>query len=567
MKTDFFKGKLGRRRLLSLLLPIAFAAIFLFQFWFTSFAEKKQLYVDLTSEGLYTLTDKMVEECSYIPKLENELKITFCADPDALRGSLQTRVVYFMCLALQKAYPTLKIETVNLKTNPTAVNAYKTTSLSDIDATDVIVSYGKSFRIIAADAFWTTDGEGSVFSYNGEYKMATLFHSLTSRNSPVAYFITNHGETYYDTENEQHPGNRETLSLYQLLTERGLAVKTLDLSDPSVTDIPEDCALLIINNPQSDYVYDETKSGAYGYISETEMLDRYLTRDQGSIMVAVDYKLNAKTAEYPNGKLVNLVDFLYEWGFELGDTQLTDKEASLSAKDENGAPDYSNLVGQYITEENTYAYAIYGAYASLSSSPRFIVSDAGEVKCAYDLGTGMPEPGSNSTSRYYAPFFSTTAAGTLRDENGNLVADPGVRDICAIALRYGVDSQTLAYSYSYIFCANSGGFFSEQTLGNPSFANFDVTSALVENISREDVYASMDLGGASLNSSSYGGKRLQKETIATAITDIYASDGTVVKTNQPIKGGAKAFVIITAALIPVGIAIAGIVIHLRRRFR
>ena len=559
MKKDMFKGKLGQKRLLSVILPIAFVLIFLFQLWFAGFAEKKQLFVDLTTEGLYTLTDKMVKECEYLPKLEKELKVTFCADPDALRGSMKTRVVYFMCLALQKVYPSLKIETVNLKTNPTAVNEYKTTSLSEIVSTDVIVSYGQSFRIISADAFWTTNGEDEMYSYNGEFKMATLFHSLTSRSSPVAYFVTNHGETYYDPENPDRPGNKDAYSLYQLLNERGLIVKTLDLSDPSVKQIPEDCALLVINNPTSDYGYDESRGDEYGYISETEMLDRYLVRDQGSLMVAVDYKKNAK--------LQNLKEFLLEWGFVLGDTQLTDKDASLAVTDKNGAPDYSNLVGQYITEENTYAYAIYGAYASLSSSPRFVVSDAGEVKCAYDLGTGLPEPGSNSTSRYYAPFFSTTAAGTLRDENGNVASEAGVRDICAIALRYGVDSETLAYSYSYVFCANSASFFSEQTLGNPSFANFDVTSALVENISREDVYASMDLGGSSLNSSSYGGKRLHKETIATAITEIFANDGSVMKTNRAITAGAKALVITVAAVIPVAMAILGIFIHLRRRFR
>ncbi len=559
MNKEMFKGRLGRHRLLCTLLPIAFVVLFLFQLWFAGFAEKKQLFVDLTSEGLYTLTDKMVEECSYIPSLEKELKITFCSDPDSLRGTLSTRVVYFMCLALHNKYPQLKIETVNLRSNPTAVNAYKTTSLSEIEDTDVIVSYGQRFRVISADAFWTTNGEDEMFSYNGEYKLATLIHSLTSRNNPVAYFITGHGETYYDPENAEHPGNAETLSLYQLLTERGLSVKTLDLSDPAVTEIPEDCALLIINNPTSDYIYDKSQAGAFGYISETEMLDRYLVRDQGSLMVAVDYK--------KNGELQNLREFLYEWGFELGDTLLTDKDSSLSATDGEGNPDYSNLVGQYINEENTYAYAIYGAYASLSSSPRFVISDAGEVKCAYDLGTGSPEPGSNTTSRYYAPFFSTTAAGTLRDAAGNIASDPGVRDICAIALRYGVDTETLADTYSYVFCANSASFFSEQTLGNPSFANFDVTSALVENISREDVYASMDLGGASLNSSSYGGKRLQKETIAETLTDIYGSDSTVIKTNLPITVGARVTVIVTAALIPLACAVVGIVIHLRRRFR
>ena len=551
MKKELFVSKAGRRRLLAILLPLAFVALFLFQLWFTSFSEKKQLYVDLTSEGLYTLTDKMVKECAYLSDLDREITVTFCAEPDAIRGNTKARTVYFMCLSLQKLYPKLSVKTVNLKTNPTAVNAYKTTSLSEITASDVIISYGDSFRIASVDAFWTSDGESNLFSYNGEYKMATLFHSLTSRDNPVAYFITNHGELYYDTTDKNHPGNNETQALYRLLSDRGLVVKTLDLS--KVNEIPEDCALLVINNPKTDYLYDPAQSGSYNYLSETEKLDRYLVRDQGSLMVAKDYKIS----------LPNLEAFLFEWGFELGDKILSDEGAHLA----NDKATYTDLVGQYITEENTYAYAIYGAYAALSSAPRMIISDAGEIRCTYDLGTGSPEPGSNNVSRYYAPFFSTSKEGKLLDAEGNVASEAGVRDICAVALRYGVDEVTLAHSYSYVFCANSASFFSEKTLGNASFANYDITSALVENISREDVYASMDLGGSSLNSSSYGGKRLQWATIATTTTSIYASDGSVVKTNQPITSGARTVIILTALLIPACIAIAGAVVHLRRKFR
>lgn len=557
MKKDMFAGKLGRRRLLSLLIPISLVALLLFQLWFVGFSEKKQLYIDLTSEGLYTLTEKMAQECAYIDDLEKTLTVTFCAEPDQLRTSAKLRTVYFMCLALQKLYPNLSVKYVNLKTNPTAVNAYKTTSLSEINATDVIVSYGDAFRIASVNAFWTTDGDENLFSYNGEYKMATLFHSLTSRNHPVAYFIINHGELYYDTENKDHPGNNETLSLYRLLTERGLTVKTLDLS--AVEDVPEDCALLVINNPREDYAYDPAQGGSYAYLSETEKLDRYLTRDQGSLMVATDYRLVAEN------KLENLEDFLLEWGFELGDKVLTDEDAHLSnAADPNKKTD---LIGQYITEENTYAYAIYGAYAALSSAPRMVISDAGEIRCAYDLGTGAPEAGSFNVSRYYSTFFSTTDQGKLVDGEGNAASEAAVRDICAVALRYGVDSTTLAHSYSYVFCVNSASFFSEQTLGNASFANYDITSALVENISREDVYASMDLGGSSLNSASFGGKRLHSAAVATATTEIYANDGSVIKTNQPLTAGAQIALILIAVLIPLGVAITGIVIHLRRRFR
>lgn len=552
MKKNIFAGKLGRHRLLALLLPIAFVVLLLFQFWFTNFSEQKLLYVDLTSEGLYTLSPKMKEECAYLSTIDQEIKITFCAEPDALRTGMKARTVHFMSLALQKLYPEkVKVEYVNLRTNPTAVNVYKTTSLSEIKADNVIISYGDAFRIATMDTFWTNDGEGGLLAYNGEYKMATLIHSLTAREKPVAYFISNHGEQYFDVENKDHADNVKTQSLYQLLISRGLVVKTLDLS--KVTEIPEDCALLIINNPQTDFVYDPSTANSYVAMSETEMIDRYLVREQGSLMVAKDYRIS----------LPNLEDFLFEWGFVLGDKQISDEGSYLATT----PGDYSNLVGKYETEENTYAYAIYGQYASLSSAPRMVFTDAGEIRCAYDLGTGSPEPGSNNVSRYYASFFSTSEKSKLLDANGLIASDAGVRDICAIALRYGVDSTTLAHSYSYVFCANSAGFFSEQTLGNPSFANFDITSALVENISREDVYASMDLGGTSMNSASYGGKQLYKTDIAVTTTKIYASDGSVVKTNSPITAGAKTVTILVALLIPFGVAITGTAVYLRRKFR
>lgn len=240
MKKNMFAGKLGRHRLLAILLPITFIALFLFQFWFTNFSEQKLLYVDLTSEGLYTLTPKMKEECAYLSELDREIKITFCAEPDQLRASAKSRTVHFMCLALQKLYPKVKVEYVDLKTNPTAVNAYKTTSLTEITQNNVIISYGDTFRMATMDTFWANDGQGTLLAYNGEYKMATFFHSLTSRDNPVAYFVTNHEELYYDPENGDHPGNAKTASLYMLLSMRGLDVKTLDLS--AVDEVPEDCA-------------------------------------------------------------------------------------------------------------------------------------------------------------------------------------------------------------------------------------------------------------------------------------------------------------------------------------
>ena len=87
-------------------------------------------------------------------------------------------------------------------------------------------------------------------------------------------------------------------------------------------------------------------------------------------------------------------------------------------------------------------------------------------------------------------------------------SDLGSFDLAAVTVREAFDSDKNEYSHSYLFCANSAEFFSNELLGKSSYANFDIVSALVENISRVDIYASLELGGTSLNSSSYGGKQM-----------------------------------------------------------
>ena len=249
------------------------------------------IYVDLTPEGLYSVSDKMVEECSFIEELDSEkkIKIIFCNDPDNLIDSAISRLTYFMALKLDKMFDNLEVETVNVNFNPTAVSKYKATSLTKIDTSHVIISYGDRYRIVGVENFWTTDEEGNYFSYNGEYKLASLMKSVTLANdkNPVAYFVTGHGETVYDEANPDSEGTAKSEQLKNLLVDRGLRVKVIDLSRE---DIPEDCALLIINNPTEDFVADADRLNEFSYVSELEKIDRYLTKNQGALMVAKDHE-------------------------------------------------------------------------------------------------------------------------------------------------------------------------------------------------------------------------------------------------------------------------------------
>ena len=516
-------------------------------------------FIDATPEGLYSLTEAMVKECEFVDELgktdgDKCVKITFCTDPDRLVSNFDTRATYYMALELQKKYSNVEVETINVNTNPTALAKYKATSLTKINSTDVVVSYGDRYRIVGALNFWTSD----YFSYNGEYRMATLIKSVTAINQPVAYFLTGHGETYYDPENPDSEGSQKTLYFYNLLTDCGLQVKTHSIDEEK---IPDDCALLIINNPREDFVTKPDQYNSLEYVSDLEKLDRYLVNKQGAIIVTKDYDQALS--------LPNLEDFLHEWGFDFSTSQVRDTEYAVSGSEGK------NIITVYETEVDSYANAIYGDYASLATSARTTINNTGYITNSYGEQGFKNEPGSAETVKRYAPFlkssdkassyFYSEASGNYDDSS--VLDSTGAFDLAALTVRQSFDSVTAEYTHSYLFCAASADFFSNESLSNAAYANYDIMMALINNISRVDVYASLELGGTSLNSSSFGGKQLVSTTLSTEDTEIYSSDASeVIKVNFGISTTEKVVYTIVVAAVPFIILVLGAVVCIRRRF-
>ena len=527
----------------------------------------------MTPEGLYTLRPQMIDACEEIFYLEDGtardpgITITFCNDPDKLIENTYTRVIYYMALALSKKFDNCTVKTVNVEMNPTAVARYKTTSLSQILPTDVIVSYGSRYRVVSAESFWRIGSE-KVYSYDGEYKLASVMLSLTLVNRPAAYFISDHGEDIYDSANPNNKANEKTGAFADLLMERGFEIKTLSLSELTAKAeaegktpaIPEDCVLLIINNPKEDLRTDPTKYNSFSYVSEAEMLNRYMVEERGSIMVAKDYKYELPVFE----------DFLSEWGIEYTNTL-------VKVGEEN---DQIEFVSAYNPDENSYAYSIYGDYASLDSAPRFFVGDTGRIICSYGESVGVNDPGTENTSRIYAPFMFTPSGALdfAKDSStGEYTAkwnkDPDVLTIAAISSRETIDNYTGEYTHSYIFCAASASFFSTEYLGNASYANYDVISATVQEIARLDTYADSSLGGISGNNDddSFLGKFLVETEISDTDEEIYewnASKGRyeIVRTIHGLTAAEKTLWTVVVAIAPVSLIVLGIIVCIKRKF-
>lgn len=553
---------LDRSRITALIGVGAIVLLFGLNLLLMGLGQTHSLYVDMTYEELYTPTDRLEQACdtALLTPLEDgtlpEVKAIFCADPDTLNDSIVSRVTYLLLLKLQQRYDNFTVETVNVATDPTAVAQYKTTSQMSIAPTDVILAYGTKHRVLALESFWTLSSDDTYFSYSGEYRFASALYSLLSVSRPTAYFLTGHGETVYETDPDgDTSGNERTGAFYELLLDRGLQVKTLNLSE--VQAVPDDCVLLILNDPQTDFTYDASSLGSLSYVSDLEKIDRYLVERQGAMMVAKDYAIH----------LPELQTYLREWGFVFSDSLVKDTQNHVATED--GAP--THIVVAYDTDTSSYGYSIYGSISSISSAAATVIPDTGYLTPSFRNGATRFEDGS-SALRVFAPFLSThtsAQAFAYDSESGDYTAvatDKTAHVLAATGSRIYTDDYTSEEAFSYVFCAASGDFFSSEYIGRASYANYDVLSLLVENISRVDVYADIDLGGESLNSKYAYGKILISEDMAETSETIYAMDGSKIKTNEPLSTVSRSFFVVLIAAVPTAILVVGVVIFVRRRF-
>ena len=560
MKNSLFKGKSTRTKIFTVITIVGILLLLGLNLTATALGITGTAYIDTTMEGFYTLSDRMIKSCDELLGglgAERGIEFIFCGDPDMLINSDDLRATYFMALNLQKRYKGVTVKTVNIEQNPTAVSRFKTTSRSEIAYTDVIITYGAKYRILAGKGLWTQDTASGFFAYNGEYRIASVLASLLAINQPKAYFLTDHGETYYDPQNPESEMSLATSTLADLLTERGLDIELLKISE--VERIPEDCALLIINNPREDFLVDSDRFNELGYVSDTEKLDRYLVSHQGAIIVNKDYEVT----------LPNLEGFLSEWGFDFSNSLVKDQDNCLADVGEEG----TTILGVYQKLETDFGYGYYESYANLSSAPKMVFMNSGFLCCSFRDGNSYSEPGNINASITYTDFIGTSDKAIAYEGAGSTVVTSleGYKALAAASVRVDLDAVTMENTYSYLFCTASGDFFSNELLSNNSYANYDIMASVITNITRTDRFADMSLGGLSGNSISQGGKASIPSNLAEYSFDVYSAYGVnqsdnYIKTNLGFSTGAAITYTVIIMMIPFAVLVFGVVVFIRRKF-
>lgn len=458
----------------SLLLPLAM--------------HRRNIYADMTPEGLYTMTDALREELS---DLDEDVEIIFCTDEDYLFANDETRYPFVTCKKLAAANDRITLRHINVLTDPSSADPYRVTQSSEIAWDSIIVSSGGRYKILTAAACYTSE-DGEKVAYNGEYRIATAILSVTAyKDGPAAYFAVGHGERYYIPDDA---GSDPNLSaFYELLLDAGLRVGKLNID--GAEHIPEDCALLIMCGPTVDYKTEDIRD--YYESSAIEKLDRYLA-DNHALMVFRD----AGAPEMPA-----LNEYLHEWGFTIDTDTVTSRDGSLASG--SGEKEGGKLIAVYPTADNAApAHAMLKAIADMATPPKTVIANAAAVRMAWrtnEITTAL------NVSRCVSSVFFAPADAEVRDANGFLTQKNENANVWLAAIGQEAHLVGSEYEFSYVFGAGSTAMISNEYLADPAFGNGDALFSIIRWISLADVYASTALGGFDMNSiETYGGKMYEE---------------------------------------------------------
>ncbi len=486
------RRKLKYGGLTAALTALIIAVIIIINVIFSALTQRFMWYADLTPELLYTLSDEALDiiengddefdtssPIEMVDKFRADsgddslmIKIIFCDYPDTLDADSTQKYVHFTALELQDKFPEhITVEYKDIIRNPSSVDAYRVNTLTNIYTSSVIVEFGTEYRVINLRSFFTfdSDEEEEPWAYNGEKAFTSSILSVTRVASPVACITYNHGETI-------------SKSLEQTLIDAGYVVKHLDLSSQ---EIPEDCRLVVVHNPISDF---DSSTGN----NEIVKLDKFLD-GTNSLMVFMNPDASP---------LSELEEYLSEWGISFDRTdgyanRVMDASQSLSS-------DGYTFKGEYATA---------GAGAAITEDMRsagypksMIFKNAMSISYSFPTKTYVPEDSTSTEPKYEYGYnnFTDGVARSIYDlfvtsenaesySNGRLAESASSSSPLKLMTISKESRTTQESSYSsideasYVLACGSVDFTSDDLLQNGSYGNTDLLLTALRTIGREPV--------------------------------------------------------------------------------
>ena len=244
------KGRVFRSGLLSTAMLAAVLVLAVLLNLLVRAIPAKYTEFDLSEAKMYTLSDSTK---ALVEGLEKDVHIYYLCETGSEDTIITKLLDHYAAesghLSWEQKDPTLY---------PTFAAKY---GAENVSSGSLIVTCGENSTVLdAADLYeydytdYYTTGSASV-TFGGEKQITSAIYKLTAAGQSHAYYTTNHGEQTL------------TDSLTDALDAQNIDAQPLDLL---TSTIPEDCDLLIINAPTTDF------SAGDGLVDEISQLQNYL---------------------------------------------------------------------------------------------------------------------------------------------------------------------------------------------------------------------------------------------------------------------------------------------------
>ena len=231
---------------------------------------------DLSEAGLYTLSESSRQVADDLTQDVTIYYLAQTGNEDQIISKLLDKY------AAQSSHITWELK--DPAVYPTFAAQY---GAQDLTSGGLILVCGEQSKVLdAAELYdydysdYATTGAANV-TFDGESRITSAIYQLTSGESRHVYYTTNHGEQAL------------TSTLTDALESQNLTVSALDLLSQT---IPEDCDLLVINDPAQDF------SGAGSLVDELGQLRSYLSNGGRVLLLTDSYystpNLDAVMAEF-----------------------------------------------------------------------------------------------------------------------------------------------------------------------------------------------------------------------------------------------------------------------------
>ncbi len=245
---------------------------------------------DITDNRLYTISDTTVELLETLPE---EISVTVLSTEYAYQNTSTYRPIREVLIRYEQlSGGKLSVRYVDPYSNPDIVQKYS--EIATPSENDIIIESSKRYKTVSPSDLYDIRidySEGTQQQgLQAEQKFSSAIMYCLADSLPKAIRTSGHDED-------------DLSSLNSLLTTANYSLDRLNLA---INELPEDCALLIITNPKSDFTD-----------IEIERLEAYLA-GSGNVIVFYDTSIGKHLTKFEL--------FMEDWGVAPQDTLVCDSE-------------------------------------------------------------------------------------------------------------------------------------------------------------------------------------------------------------------------------------------------